>query len=73
MGDGVWSGLGFNGRGVAMGTAMGRELALAARGEPTTLPIGVPAPIPAHGLRMLAVASRVAFGRALDRLDAARA
>lgn len=67
--DGLFSGLGFNGRGVAMGTAMGQELARAARGEATRLPLAAPSPIPGHALRNLAVAARVTLGQIRDRLE----
>ena len=71
LGEGAWAGLGYNGRGVAMATMMGRQLALAVRGEEPDMPIEAPAPLPLHGFRDIAVAGRVLLGRWLDRLERA--
>ncbi|MCC5810958.1 MAG: FAD-binding oxidoreductase [Ectothiorhodospiraceae bacterium] len=51
--EGVFAGLGFNGRGVAMGTVMGRLLAELAGGRPPEempYPVTPLKPIPFHGL-----------------------
>jgi len=69
LGDGAWSGLGYNGRGVAMATRMGEQLACAVRGEATALPRMAPAAVLGHRLRNVAVAARVAAGRLLDALE----
>ena len=69
LGHNAWAGLGFNGRGVAMATAMGRELATAVRGGDTVLPRSSPSPIAGHRFRRLGVAARVAWGRVMDVLE----
>jgi glycine/D-amino acid oxidase-like deaminating enzyme len=64
-------GLGFSGRGVALGTALGAQLADAAAGAPLetlALPVtGVPQ-IPFHSLWRVGVTARIAYGRLRDRL-----
>jgi len=64
-------GLGYSGRGVALGVALGAELAAAAAGANLdTLAVpATPVPhIPLHALWRAAVTARVAYGRLLDRL-----
>lgn len=70
LADGVWAGLGYNGRGVAMATLLGKQLAHCVSGEQTAMPMTESRPIPLHRLRNFGVAARVAWGRALDHLDA---
>ena len=68
---GVMAGIGFNGRGVAMATAMGRVLAEWASGTPRAgldFPVTPPQPIPFHALRRPAVRATVAWYRLRDRL-----
>ncbi|MGY6634590.1 MAG: NAD(P)/FAD-dependent oxidoreductase [Alkalilacustris sp.] len=68
---GVMAGLGFNGRGVAMATALGRVLADWAMGVPDgelPFPVTRPRPIPFHGLRKPVVRATVAWYRLRDRL-----
>jgi glycine/D-amino acid oxidase-like deaminating enzyme len=63
--------LGYNGRGVAMATAMGGIIARRIGGETEEtldMPITGIKPIPFHGLWPLAVQGRLAWGRLLDRL-----
>lgn len=64
-------GLGYSGRGVALGTALGAQLAQAAAGAPLdslALPVtGVPH-VPFHSLWRVAVSARVGYGRLRDRL-----
>jgi glycine/D-amino acid oxidase-like deaminating enzyme len=53
LGENGWAWIGCNGRGVALGTALGRELARALDGEPLAslaLPLSQPAPLPLHPL-----------------------
>ncbi len=68
---GVYVGLGYSGRGVALGTALGAELAAAATGTPLAA-LSLPAtPIPTlrfHRYWRLGVAAGVAIGRLRDRL-----
>jgi glycine/D-amino acid oxidase-like deaminating enzyme len=63
--------LGYNGRGVAMSTAMGGEIARLALGAPPeaiALPVTPIRPMRFHGLWRLGVAARVLEGRLRDRL-----
>ena len=53
IGPDGWAWIACNGRGVALGTALGRELARAATGTPVeelALPITEPTPFPLHGI-----------------------
>jgi len=63
--------LGYSGRGVALATALGAQLAAAAAGaalDTLALPVtGIPR-IPFHGMWRVGVAGRLAYGRLLDRL-----
>lgn len=71
MGDGIVAGLGYNGRGVAMATAMGKVMADWASGTASAdldFPITSPRPIPLHGLRKLGVQATIAKYRSLDWL-----
>lgn len=68
---GIMAALGYNGRGVAMATAMGRVLAEWAAGRPEAeldFPVTPPRPIPFHFLRRPAVAATVALHRLRDRI-----
>jgi len=63
--------LGYNGRGVAMATAMGGLIARRIGGEATEtldMPITDSKPIRLHGLWPLAVQGRIVWGRLRDRL-----
>jgi glycine/D-amino acid oxidase-like deaminating enzyme len=68
---GIMSAMGYNGRGVAMATAMGRVLADWASGTPEQqldFPVTDPKPIPFHFLRKSAVNATVGWYRLRDRL-----
>ncbi len=68
---GLLAGLGYNGRGVAMATAMGAQLAAFALGRPATeldLPVTPIRPIPLHRLWRLGVWAKVTQGRLLGAL-----
>ena len=69
LAEGVFAGMGFNGRGVAMSTMMGKQLALAALGEDPDMPVTPLARIPLHPLRQIGISWRLATGRLLDRMD----
>ncbi len=69
LAPGVYAGLGYNGRGVAMATMMGKQLALAALGEEPDLPVEPLGGIPFHRLRQLGVSWRLLTGGWLDRLE----
>jgi glycine/D-amino acid oxidase-like deaminating enzyme len=65
--------LGYSGRGVAMATSMGRELADAATGTPLaelSLPLTPITPIRMHRFWKVGVEARIALGRLQDRLGA---
>jgi glycine/D-amino acid oxidase-like deaminating enzyme len=69
--EGVLVCLGYNGRGVAMSTAMGRELARRVLGTPAAqldMPVTTLKQIPFHGLWRQAAAARVVYGRIRDSL-----
>ena len=69
MGDGIVAGLGYNGRGVAMATAMGKVLADWASGTDAAdldFPMTSPKPIPFHSLRKFGVQATIAKYRTLD-------
>jgi len=70
---GVHAALGYNGRGVAMATVLGKCLADRAQGAgDTVFPTTVLRPIPYHRWRRLGIGVAVAWKRTLDRLDDAR-
>lgn len=69
VGPHMMAALGYNGRGVAMATALGRELALWAAGQPAEMlsfPLTQPRPIPLYFMRKPAVAATVAWSRLRD-------
>jgi len=75
LGPGMWSGAGYNGRGVAMATAMGRLLARCAGGASAdSLPLRPTKarPLPFHGLRAPAIGVAVGWKRLLDAWEARR-
>jgi len=75
LGPGIWSGAGYNGRGVAMATATGRLLARCAGGAPADslpLPPTQPRPLPLHALRGPAIGLAVGWKRLLDTWEARR-
>jgi glycine/D-amino acid oxidase-like deaminating enzyme len=70
-GSGALIYLGCNGRGVALATAMGRQLArrlIGGEAAEIDMPITTPKPIPFHALWPVAVKSVVLYGRIRDRL-----
>jgi glycine/D-amino acid oxidase-like deaminating enzyme len=67
----LFIGLGYSGRGVALGTAMGAELAAAAAGESLdslAIPVTPVRRIAFHRYWRAGVAARVAYSRLMDRL-----
>jgi sarcosine oxidase len=69
---GLFSGLGYNGRGVAMATVMGQWLAnLASGGEKPPLPLTPISPIAWHALRRPAIALGIRWAWFRDRMGAA--
>lgn len=72
VGPNVLAGIGFNGRGVAMGTAFGKVMADWACGVPEPdldFPITRPRPIPFYFMRKPAVVATVTWARFRDALD----
>ena len=65
---GLFAAMGYNGRGVAMATAMGREVARLLDGEEPDMPVTLLQPIPFHRFWRLGVAAAVLRGRVLDGL-----
>ena len=75
LGPGMWSGGGYNGRGVAMATSIGRSLAECAGGAPADslpLPPTKARPLPLHGLRGPAIGLTVAWKVLLDAWESRR-
>ncbi len=73
LGPGMWSGGGYNGRGVAMATSIGRLLAEYAGGASAdSLPLAPTKarPLPLHGLRGPAIGVAVAWKFLLDAWEA---
>jgi glycine/D-amino acid oxidase-like deaminating enzyme len=67
----VFAGLGFNGRGVAMGTLMGKWLAELARGgRCEDFPVTAPRPVRAHALHRPVLQGMIGWYRLLDGLEA---
>jgi len=66
LADNAFSGLGYNGRGLAMATMMGKQLAMAASGAVPDLAMEEPKRIPLHGFHNLGIAARVISGHLLD-------
>jgi len=69
LGPGAYAGLGYNGRGVAMATMMGKQLALAVLGEDPDMAVEELRAIPFHGLRRIGISWHLLTGGWLDRLD----
>jgi glycine/D-amino acid oxidase-like deaminating enzyme len=68
----VIAALGYNGRGVAMATAMGNEIARRVTGTPAAdldMPVTDLRAIPFHGIWRTAAAARIAYGRVRDALN----
>lgn len=73
LAPGVHAALGYNGRGVAMATVMGKVLADRVEGTPAAaspFPVTPLRPIPVHGLRRPVLSVAVAWKRLLDSLEA---
>jgi len=65
---GLLAALGYNGRGVAMGTAMGRQLSRRIQGKRVDMPVTPIRPIPFHRFWRIGVEAKIIQGRIRDRL-----
>jgi len=61
--------MGYNGRGVAMATMMGKQMARAVTGRQTEMPVESLSPIPLHGLRQVGLSFRLITGTLLDHCE----
>jgi glycine/D-amino acid oxidase-like deaminating enzyme len=75
LAPGVWAGLGYNGRGIAAATLMGRELAARARGagdDTLTFPLVPVRPLPWHRAAPFLVGALARWYRVLDVVEELR-
>ena len=70
LAPGVHAGLGFNGRGVAMSTMMGKQLANLALGEDPDMPVAPMRRIPFHAARQIGISWNLVAGALRDRWEA---
>ena len=64
----VWAGLGYNGRGVAMATMMGKQISMVLQGKSSGLPIEQSRGIPFHRFNKAGIAARMISGRLKDKM-----
>ena len=69
LAPGLYAGMGYNGRGVAMATMMGKQLAAVVAGEQPHMPVESMNQIPLHGLRQVGLTCRLVAGGLLDRRE----
>lgn len=69
LAPGLHAGMGYNGRGVAMATMMGKQMAKAVTGEQPDMPVESLSRIPLHGLRQVGLSFRLITGTLLDRCE----
>ncbi|NCF83602.1 MAG: FAD-dependent oxidoreductase [Proteobacteria bacterium] len=69
LAPGLHAGMGYNGRGIAMATMMGKQMALAVTGEQPDMPVEPMSRIPLHGLRQAGISFRLMAGTLLDRCE----
>ncbi len=67
IGPNAYAGLGYNGRGVAMATMMGKILADRVMGKPIPLPMVQPKALPFHRYHNLGTTAYVQWGRMKDK------
>jgi sarcosine oxidase len=75
LSNGVWSGIGCNGRGLALASLIGRDLAQLALGgneNATVIPVTRLRPFLLHDAAAVAVVATVSAKRWMDRMDALR-
>ena len=66
LAPGLHAAMGYNGRGVAMATVMGKQMALAVTGGQPEMPVEPLSPIPLHRLRQVGLSFRLITGTLLD-------
>ncbi|MBX2878701.1 MAG: FAD-binding oxidoreductase [Granulosicoccus sp.] len=64
----AWAGMGYNGRGVAMATMMGKQLSLVLQDRTPGLPVEELNSIPLHQFNKIGIACRMVSGYLSDRL-----
>ncbi|SEH88509.1 NAD(P)/FAD-dependent oxidoreductase [Paracoccus alkenifer] len=72
LGPDAWTWIGCNGRGVALGVALGREMARAVSGaalDTLALPLSEPRPLPFHSFARLIAPNYLAWMRRKDRQE----
>jgi glycine/D-amino acid oxidase-like deaminating enzyme len=69
LAPGLHAGMGYSGRGVAMATMMGRQLAAVVTWEQPDMPVEPMSRIPLHGLRQIGLSFRLIGGNFLDRCE----
>ncbi|WP_282610481.1 FAD-binding oxidoreductase [Pelagibius sp. Alg239-R121] len=69
LAPGVLAGMGYNGRGIAMATMMGKQLAREITGEGADLPVTALYQTPFHALHKFGIFATVTKGRVMDRFD----
>jgi len=69
LAPGLHAAMGYNGRGVAMATMMGKQMALAVTGGQPEMPVEPMSRIPLHGLRQVGLSFRLLAGTLLDRCE----
>jgi glycine/D-amino acid oxidase-like deaminating enzyme len=68
LGNNVYAGLGYNGRGITMATMMGKQLSLVLKQQPTGLAVKKLEQIPLHSLHPIGVTARIVCGHVSDYL-----
>ncbi len=68
LGENAWAGMGYNGRGVAMATMMGKQLSLVLQEKIPGLPVEESTPISLHRFHKIGIATRMVSGYLSDRL-----
>jgi glycine/D-amino acid oxidase-like deaminating enzyme len=69
LSPGLLAGMGYNGRGIAMATMMGKQMAMAIAGRAPDMPVEPMTRIPLHSLRQAGLSFRLVAGSFLDRCE----
>jgi sarcosine oxidase len=69
LAPGLHAGMGYNGRGIAMATMMGKQMATLIMGGQPGMPLEPMTSIPLHGLRQVGLSYRLIAGTVLDRCE----